>query len=319
MRNQAREWMIWFKKQTGVDGYRLDAIKHFPAGITEDNFMEFAEQRWFCLRYRSNVCRWRMGWRSIGTGCLGGLPSREEPEHLTLGYVDLPELQEFMEWFMDWEITTCLTSLELSKIAGTEPQPLSTTTTPLGLHSQIRQARVYRQMGNYPVDAQGNPKGWSSNSELSPNIDPREPRLTAAYAIIMSMDGHPTVFFEDLFDVGTTGKRYTHLPQSETDLPIRQSIANLIRCHRKFDFKSGDYRVRTSEPSVFFDGSNAGDLIVFERSAKAIIAVTDNFNNDQAAWVDCDFAVGTVLKDYTGNFPNVTVTTRQSGPGEGFG
>jgi alpha-amylase len=130
---------------------------------------------------------------------------------------------------------------------------------------------------------------------------------------MMSMDGNPTIFFEDLFDLGTTGKRFTHFPQNEVDLPVRKSIANLIRCHNKLDFKGGDYRVRTAEPSVFFDGSNAQDLIVFERSAKAIIAVTDNFTTVQAAWIDTDFPVGTILKDFTGNFPNISVVTRPNG------
>ena len=31
MRNNARDWIMWYKKQTGVDGWRWDAVKHFPA------------------------------------------------------------------------------------------------------------------------------------------------------------------------------------------------------------------------------------------------------------------------------------------------
>lgn len=314
MRNQAREWMIWFKKQTGVDGYRLDAIKHFPAGITEDILWNLQNNAGFAsgTDQMYAVGEW-VGGQSELDAWVDAVQGRA-------GTFDFG-LRGFAGTSGIYGMVYGLGNYNLSNLPGTQQNRRYRTTTFVNNHDTFRPSQPnqagqgLQANGNYPVDAQGNPKGWSSNSELSPNIDPREPRLTAAYAIIMSMDGHPTVFFEDLFDVGTTGKRYTHLPQSETDLPIRQSIANLIRCHRKFDFKSGDYRVRTSEPSVFFDGSNAGDLIVFERSAKAIIAVTDNFNNDQAAWVDCDFAVGTVLKDYTGNFPNVTVTTRQSGPG----
>lgn len=28
--------MIWYKKQMGWDGVRLDAVKHFPSAVTED-------------------------------------------------------------------------------------------------------------------------------------------------------------------------------------------------------------------------------------------------------------------------------------------
>ena len=36
MRDEMRSWMIWYKKQIGFDGYRLDAVKHFPSYATED-------------------------------------------------------------------------------------------------------------------------------------------------------------------------------------------------------------------------------------------------------------------------------------------
>jgi len=36
MRNGIRDWSIWLKKQTGVDGFRLDAAKHFEPWATQD-------------------------------------------------------------------------------------------------------------------------------------------------------------------------------------------------------------------------------------------------------------------------------------------
>jgi alpha-amylase len=36
MRNGMRNWLIWYKKQMGWDGVRIDAVKHFPAYATED-------------------------------------------------------------------------------------------------------------------------------------------------------------------------------------------------------------------------------------------------------------------------------------------
>lgn len=314
MRTQAREWLIWFKKQTGVDGFRLDAIKHFPNAVSEDMVWNLQNNAGFAsgTNQMFTVGEW-VGGKSELDAWVNAVQGRAGTFDFGLrGFSGGPGL---------YGMVYGMGNYNLSNLPGTQQDERYRTVPFVNNHDTFRPSQpgtgspALQANGNYPVDANNNPVRWWSNSELSPNIDPREPRLTAAYAIMMSMDGHPCIFFEDLFDVGTTGKRYTHLPNSEADLPVRQSIANLIRCHKKFDFKSGAYRVRTSESSVFFDGSNSGDLIVFERSAKAIIAVTDNFTTDQAAWIDCDFAVGTVLKDYTGNFPNVTVTTRQSGPG----
>ena len=31
-----RNWLIWYKKQVGFDGLRIDAVKHFPAYAAED-------------------------------------------------------------------------------------------------------------------------------------------------------------------------------------------------------------------------------------------------------------------------------------------
>ena len=36
MRNSMRNWLLWYKKQVGFSGVRIDAIKHFPAYIAED-------------------------------------------------------------------------------------------------------------------------------------------------------------------------------------------------------------------------------------------------------------------------------------------
>lgn len=306
MRNQARAWMIWFKKQTGVDGYRLDAIKHFPNAVSEDILWNLQNNAGFAsgTDQMFAVGEW-VGGKTELDAWVDAVQGRAGTFDFGLrGFAGTPGL---------YGVVYGQGNYDLSNLPGLQQDRRYRTVPFVNNHDTFRPGSVLQANGDYPVNANGSPKSWSSSSELAPNIDPREVRHTAAHAIMMAVDGHPTVFFEDLFDVGTTGKRYTHLPQSETDLPVRASIANLIRCHRKFDFKAGAYRVRSAESSVFFDGSTAQDLIVFERSGKAIIAVTDNFSTNQAAWIDCDFAVGTVLKDYTGNFPNVTVVTRPNG------
>jgi len=314
MRIKAREWMIWFKKQTGVDGYRLDAIKHFPNSITEDMLWNVQNNAGFASGTDQMLAigEW-VGGKSELDDWVSAVQNRAGTFDFGLrGFSSGPGLYAMVYGFGNYDLSN-LPGLQQNSRDRTAPfvnnhdtfRPNAPNTGTDGLDSA----------GNYPVNLDGSPKRWFSSTELATNIDPREPRLTAAYAVAFSVDGHPNVFFEDLFDIGTKGNRYTHLPQSDTGLPVRQSIANLIKCHKKFDFKSGAYRVRSSEATAFFDGSSAQNAIVFERSGKAIIAVTDNFTTDQAVWIDCDFAVGTVLKDYTSNFPNVTVVTRQVGAG----
>lgn len=314
MRNSARDWLIWLKKQTGIDGFRLDAIKHFPNAVTEDFLWNLQNNAGFAsgTNQMFAVGEW-VGGKSELDAWVDAVQGRAGTFDFGLrGFSGTPGI---------YGLVYGLGAYDMSNLPGIQQDRRYRTVTFVNNHDTFRPglpssgSSGLQTNGNYPVNTDGSPKRWSSISELSPNIDPREARLTAAYAVIMAMDGHPTIFFEDLFDVGTTGMRYSHLPESETDLPVRQSIANLVRCHHKLDFKGGAYKVRTAEPSVFFDGSNAQELIVFERSGKAIIAITDNFTSTQAAWIDTDFSVGTILKDYTGNFPDVTVVTRMNGPG----
>ena len=59
-----------------------------------------------------------------------------------------------------------------------------------------------------------------------------------------AMDGNPQVFFEDLFNIANTGKRFTHQPENTTDLPGNSDIANIMLAHGALNFKGGDYKVR---------------------------------------------------------------------------
>lgn len=315
MRNEGRKWMVWLKKQTGVDGWRLDAVKHFQVNVQEDYVYNTQFEAGFASggNQMFTVGEWVGGGGELDSYVDNMLGRAGTFDFGLRGFSGTPGL---------YGMVYGLGNYNMANIPGTQQQRRQRTVPFVNNHDTFRPnqpangSQGLQTNGNYPVNAQGNPIGWSSNSELSPNIDPREPRMPAAYAIICAVDGHPQIFFEDLFDVGTTGKRYTHLPQSPQDLPVRASIANIIRCHQKFEFKDAEYRVRSAEGAVFFEtGSSAADLLIFERAGKAIIGVSDNFSNAQSAWVDTDFPIGTILKDYSGNFPNVTVTTRMTGPG----
>ena len=95
---------------------------------------------------------------------------------------------------------------------------------------------------------------------------------------------------EDLFDLGGLGNRYSHKPKSAAQLPVRSDMINLIWCHQHLRFKEGAYKVPYQ----------SADLLVIERSAKAIIGVTDSWIGWHTQTVTTDFPVGTVLKDYSG-------------------
>ena len=162
--------------------------------------------------------------------------------------------------------------------------------------------------GDYPTDTSGNMVNWSSNSELAPHIDPREPRLAPAYAFAAAVDGNITVFFEDLLNVGTTGKRYTHHPADTTELPIRADIANIMKCRKVFDWESGSYGV-PSAVSDAYPTVNDPDHLIIERSGKAIIGISDNWNTWKATWITTAFPAGTRLMDYGGSSAATDIRT----------
>ncbi len=153
------------------------------------------------------------------------------------------------------------------------------------------------------VAANGDYNTWDTGNELGGgHIDPRDPRLSAAYAVALGVDGSPQIFFEDLLDVGTTGRRLSHQPDDPAQLPLRDDLVNLLWCHQNLHFKDGVYHVR----------HQSADHLVIERSARALIGVNDSYATWQNNTVSCDFAAGTVLKDYSGANGTATVTVSGS-------
>ncbi|MET4108641.1 alpha-amylase family glycosyl hydrolase [Hymenobacter sp. UYP22] len=289
MRNEVRNWLVWYKKQEGFDGVRLDAVKHFPDFAMED----------FLYNMQSNA-----GWAS------GGATMYAVGEWVgSSGQMDnwVGNVQNRAGTF-DFSLRNGLYSI----VSGGGNFDLGS------LPSYQQGARVVNINGTYvhrtvpfvnnhdtfrpQTDANGNYTGWNTGSELAPHIDPSDGRLSPAYAAALAVDGSPQIFFEDLFNIGSTSKRYSHQPTSTTDLPQRSDIENLIWCHQNLRFKDGAYKVRWQ----------AADHLVIERSTKALIGINDNWNTWQNSTVSCDFAPGTVLKDYSGANGTATVTVSAS-------
>ncbi|MEI7470856.1 MAG: alpha-amylase family glycosyl hydrolase [Chitinophagaceae bacterium] len=340
MTDGGRSWIKWFSKQTNVDGYRFDAVKHFDINAQKyfineakyglpswaaggENMISIAE--WVSSstdldNYMSNVSG---GIGGIGGGASGNGVAGEKHtgtyDFSLRGYSATGGLYRMVLG------NSTPGDFDMSSLPGAQ-QSLR--------YEQYGTKRVFRSVpfvnshdtyrpkldatGNF-LKPLGDGTGWDSGNELGGNgahIDPREPRLAAAYAVAFAVDGNPAAFFEDLLDIGTTGKRWSHIPTNETDLPIRAEIKNIILCHQKLSFKDGDYGVPTAANAPFFQTGSLQDHIVYERVGKAIIGVTDAYNSgstnaaDQQVYckVNDAWAVGTVLYDYSGAHGVTTVT-----------
>ncbi len=269
MRNNARAWLIWLKKQTGFDGVRLDAIKHIPHWAAED-FL-------YNLQHGADWASGGDEMFAVGefVGGKGQLDQWADDVQNRAGTFDF-SLRSALR-----DMVYGLGNYDLAQIPGAQQNNRLRTVPFVNNHD------TFRPM----LDDDGNYNGWNEGSELGGgHIEPNEPRLSAAYAVAFAVDGSPQVFFEDLYEVGYAGNRFSHLPTDDKALPMRDDIANIIWAHQKLAFKSGEYRVR----------HQSGDHLVIERSRRAIIGVNDNWDTWQNATVATDFAPGTQLHDYSG-------------------
>ena len=289
MRDQARSWLIWYKKQVGFDGVRLDAVKHFPDWATED----------FLANLQNNA-----GWASGGAGMyavgewvgsagqMDGWCNNVQNRAGTFDFSLRNGLYNIVSGGGNFDIGSLPGYQQGNRVFFQGGQWVHRTVPFVNNHDTFRPQ----------VNGSGDYTGWNTGSELAPHIDPFDPRLSAAYAAAMALDGSPQLFFEDVFNIGNTGKRYTHAPTNATDLPMRPDLENLVWCHQNLRFKDGAYKIRWQ----------AADHLVIERSTKAIIGVNDSWANWQNNTVSCDFAPGTVLKDYSGANGTATVTVSGS-------
>ncbi|MFM7310555.1 MAG: alpha-amylase domain-containing protein, partial [Flavobacteriales bacterium] len=301
MRNQGRDWMMWLKKQTAVDGFRWDAVKHFPTYVQED----------FSYNLKYSLPSWCAGGKNMFN--VGEWVGSKSDLDNYVNTIAAPTSEKMMGTFdfglraFDpsgglYSMVYSLGSYNMASLPAAQqnervyyyPNTYVHRTVPfVNNHDTFRPT----------LTASGNYTGWNSGSELSPHIEPNEPRMVAAYAVIMAMDGNPQLFFEDVFDIGYTGNRYNHDPKSSTSLPMRDDLRNLVWCHQVLDFKSGAYQVPHA----------SADYLVVVRAGKAVIGITDHWSNWQNQTVYTGFPAGTVLKDYSGANGTATVTVDANG------
>ena len=282
MRNGMRNWLIWYKKQMGWDGVRIDAVKHFPAYATEDFLWNL-----------QNSALWASGGNdmyAVGeyVGNMGEIDNWCAAVQNRAGTFD------FSLRFALQDVITQNGAYNLGNIPNAQQQNRGRTVPFVNNHDTYRPT----------LSANGNITGWNTGSQIGQQIEVTDPRASVAYAIAMAVDGGPEVFFEDLFDIGYLGNRFSHDPKDTNELGTHSDIENLIWCHQNLHFKDGAYFVRWQ----------AQDALVIERGAKALIAVNDHYTVWQnLTGVQTTFPAGTVLKDYSGANGNATVTVNGSG------
>ena len=298
-RNEARDWIMWFSRQTDIDGFRWDAVKHFPHFVVQDLS--------YNLKYLNGEASNGEGMINFGE-YVGG---KTELDNYVNDVRYSNGGSEMLAGTFDFGLRGAFTGIvsaqgtyNLANVPGAQQNervfyyPASNTyvhrTLPfVNNHDTFRP--ILTTSGNY--------NGWNLGSQIGGHIEPNEPRMSLLYALTFALDGTPMFFFEDLFDIGYNGNRFNHDPKDATQLPVRSDLENIVWCHQNLDFASGPYLVRGHQ-------GNTGDHLVIERGGKAIIGINDNWNTWQTDWVDSNFPPGTVLVDYSGANGSTTRTVQ---------
>ncbi|MBR3872280.1 MAG: DUF1939 domain-containing protein [Paludibacteraceae bacterium] len=285
MRDQARDWIMWFKKQTAVDGFRWDAVKHYP---------EWAQQDFlYNVKYSlPDFAKGGEGMFSVGEF----IGSKTEIDNYCMRVQYANGSSEFAMGGYDVPLRGAIKNGVIDgggygNIGSVVGEQIGMRYNDYGNGFKVHRSLNYINSHDTfrpIVDDKGNYKDWDGYNELGGHADPFNQRMGMAYATILAMDGNISVFMEDLFNLSNSN-RYSHMPADEKALPVRDYLKNLIWCHQNLSFKYGDYKVRWQDE----------DLLVIERSGKAIIAITDDGANAHDVWIDTDFR-NVQLKDYSG-------------------
>lgn len=276
MRDRAREWFVWLTRQLGADGFRFDAVKHYPSYMVEDLLFNAMGERidYFAVgEYvgnRQQLDAWA-GETQNRSGTFD-FALREALARIveTGGFFDMGSLPNFQQ----------------NNRIKTVPF--------VNNHDTWRGSYWDSEPGsNEHNDRFGD---WRRNDdELAPTIDPDNLRADVAYAAAFAVDGSPMVYYEDLF-VNHGPQRFNADPETH---PTRDYLANLIWCHQMLQFKDGAYKVRHRGSS---------DLLVVERSGKALIGLNDHGSQWLSVRVQTDFGPQVRLHDYSGANPDDAAT-----------
>ncbi len=286
-RNRAREWIMWMKKQTDVDGFRWDAVKHFPHFVVQDLSYK--------LKYDASMGKWKGGEAMFNVGEYVDTDKANLDNYVdsvTNSYGGNDELLGTFDFSLRPQFNALVNdggNYDLGNLVNFQqdkrwhyydnPQWIVHRTVPfVNNHDTFRPELDGN--GDYTTN-------WDTEHELVPHIEPNNVRLPLLYAFICAIDGNPQFFFEDVFNIGYDGNRFSHDPKT---VAVRDRLENILWCHQNLDFKSGAYKVR----------NQSADYLAIERSGRAVIVLNDKTTGWENQVVQTDFAPGTKLHDYSG-------------------
>ncbi len=327
MAQSAKDWIVWYKKQTGADGFRWDAVKHFGYDVQRDLTYALKYQSGFAnggnsmfnvgenVGQASEIDAYANNLIKSGTPIESGVSNEQMSGGFDFG------LRGYSSSGGIYAMVLGGGSFDMQNIPGAQqsiryfdyPNGTRVYKTVPFVNSHDTYRPILTANGNYSQSL-GNSAGWNTSNELGGNgqhIDPREPRFAAANAVIAAVDGNPCFFIEDVFDYFSKNTRWTHLPSNEDSLPLRKDVGNIMQCHQALKFKDGDYGVPTAQTGTsapFYQVGSSTDHLVIERTGKAIIGITDayspagNNGSDQQVYVSINNAwdTGVLLYDYSG-------------------
>lgn len=286
MLNNARDWAKWLKKQTGVDGFRWDAVKHFPEWVQQDISwnLKYGMSDWSNGGEDMFNIGEFIGGKDQIDGYTAAVQYANGGSEFLMGAFDVPlhsGVKDVADGNGYGNIGAVVNSqLNMRYAVYGDGHKIHRSTNYINSHDNFRP--TLDDKGNYIDDKWG--------SDMGGPVHPNNWRMPMAYAILSALDGNLCVYMEDLFNLNNSN-RWTHHPANATELPVRQDLVNIIKAHQMLNYKWGDYKVRWQDEN----------LLIIERSGRALIAITDDGgDNWHNTWVDSDFK-DVDLKDYIGN------------------
>ncbi|HWD38619.1 MAG TPA: alpha-amylase domain-containing protein [Fimbriimonas sp.] len=257
-RRNARAWLTWLVRQTGVDGVRFDDVKGFPPEVVEDVLYNAMGDR------RDYYCAGEL----VPDNGLADLDKWADATLNRAGTFDF----SFREALV--ELVSSEGYFDVGHLPSTQQ------------HNRFKTTPFVNDHDSY-------------DGQVRPYLDPDNPRTPLAYALAVAVDGSPMFFYADLFhnvqpwSIGTAAE----------EIPTRPWAVNLLWCHQKLAFKSGDYFVRYQDSE---------QLLIIERGARAIVAINNDGDSWHDAWISTAFFPHTQLHDYSGSRPD-DIWTNQDG------
>jgi glycosidase len=198
-RDDARAWSVgnavdWIEK-TGIDGYRLDAVKHI-------------ETQWILdlrARLRAEVePDRRQSFYMVGEtfdGDRGLIASYVDPDTMLDGQFDFPLRAQLVRNILRREGTMA----ELSSFLDSNDRvyhPHAVMGTFLGNHDLPRPIHIAEDSPEFGEWDSGKARGWDDRPSL-PDYDRPFQRLAVAYAFLMTTHGMPLIYYGD--EIGMAG------------------------------------------------------------------------------------------------------------------